>query len=30
LLSWVINENLDERWSSGDRIDPVVLHHLLD
>ena len=29
LLSWVINENLDERWSSGDRIDPVVLHHLL-
>lgn len=30
LLSWVINENLDERWSSGDRIDPVVLDHLLD
>jgi uncharacterized Ntn-hydrolase superfamily protein len=29
LLSWVINENLDERWSSGDRIDPVVLNHLL-
>jgi len=29
LLSWVINENLDERWSSGDRIDPVVLDHLL-
>lgn len=29
LLSWVINENLDERWSSGDRIDPVALDHLL-
>ena len=29
LLNWVINENLDERWSSGDRIDPVVLNHLL-
>ena len=29
LLTWVINENLDERWSSGDRIDPVVLNHLL-
>lgn len=29
LFGWVINENLDERWSSGDRIDPVVLDHLL-
>ena len=29
LLSWVINENLDERWSSGNRIDPVVLDYLL-
>ncbi len=29
LLRWVINENLDERWSSGDRIDPVILNHLM-
>lgn len=29
LRAWVINENIDERWSGGDRIDPVVLQHLL-
>lgn len=29
LRTWVITENLDERWYSGDRIDPVVLEHLL-
>ena len=29
LKTWVINENIDERWSGGDRIDPVVLEHLL-
>ena len=29
LKTWVINENIDERWSGGDRIDPVVLQHLL-
>jgi uncharacterized Ntn-hydrolase superfamily protein len=29
LRAWVIDENLDERWWGGDRIDPVVLAHLL-
>jgi uncharacterized Ntn-hydrolase superfamily protein len=29
LKAWVINENMDERWSGGDEIDPVVLDHLL-
>ncbi len=29
LREWVVNENLDERWWGGDRIDPVVLSHLL-
>ncbi|MEY4226060.1 MAG: hypothetical protein RL190_817 [Actinomycetota bacterium] len=29
LREWVVNENLDERWWGGDRIDPVVLAHLL-
>ncbi len=29
LLDWVVMENLDERWTGGDRIDPVVLGHLL-
>ncbi|MGI9186986.1 MAG: DUF1028 domain-containing protein [Gaiellales bacterium] len=30
LKAWVGNENLEERWYGGDRIDPVVLAHLLD
>jgi len=29
LKAWVGNENLEERWYGGDRIDPVVLEHLL-
>lgn len=29
LKIWVGNENLEERWYGGDRIDPVVLEHLL-
>ena len=29
LKAWVGNENLEERWYGGDRIDPVVLQHLL-
>lgn len=29
LRAWVGNENLEERWYGGDRIDPVVLEHLL-
>ncbi len=29
LRTWVITENLDQRWYGGDRIDPVVLEHLL-
>ena len=29
LRTWVANENLDERWWSGDRIDPVVVEQLL-
>jgi uncharacterized Ntn-hydrolase superfamily protein len=29
LKAWVGNENLEERWYGGDRIDPVVLSHLL-
>jgi uncharacterized Ntn-hydrolase superfamily protein len=28
LKVWVGNENLEERWYGGDRIDPVVLQHL--
>jgi len=28
LKAWVGNENLEERWYGGDRIDPVVLEHL--
>lgn len=28
LKVWVGNENLEERWYGGDRIDPVVLEHL--
>ena len=28
LKAWVGNENLEERWYGGDRIDPVVLRHL--
>lgn len=30
LKAWVGNENLEERWYGGDRIDPVVLEHLLE
>ncbi len=29
LRTWVITENLDQRWYGGDRIDPVVLDYLL-
>ncbi|MGI9116462.1 MAG: DUF1028 domain-containing protein [Gaiellales bacterium] len=29
LKDWVGNENLEMRWWGGDRIDPVVLEHLL-
>ncbi len=29
LRTWVITENLDQRWYGGDLIDPVVLAHLL-
>lgn len=29
LKAWVGNENLEERWYGGDRIDPVVVAHLL-
>ena len=29
LRTWVANENLDERWYGGDRIDPVVVEQLL-
>ena len=29
LKEWVGSENLEERWYGGDRIDPVVLEHLL-
>ena len=29
LKDWVGSENLEERWYGGDRIDPVVLEHLL-
>ncbi len=29
LLDWVVMENLDERWPGGDRIDPVVVRHLI-
>ncbi len=30
LTAWVFDANLGGRWSGGDRIDPVVLAHLLD
>ncbi len=29
LRTWVITENLDQRWYGGDRINPIVLEHLL-
>ncbi|MGI9116463.1 MAG: DUF1028 domain-containing protein [Gaiellales bacterium] len=29
LRSWAFDENLTGRWDGGDRIDPVVLEHLL-
>jgi uncharacterized Ntn-hydrolase superfamily protein len=29
LKAWAGNENLEERWYGGDRIDPIVLEHLL-
>jgi uncharacterized Ntn-hydrolase superfamily protein len=29
LAAWVFDASLDGRWSGGDRIDPVVLQHLL-
>lgn len=29
LAAWAFDASLDGRWSGGDRIDPVVLEHLL-